>query len=380
MNTSEVIIIGAGVIGCSIAYHLAKLGCHDVTVLEKNFIGSGSTEKCAGGIRQQFFTESNIRLSVESVHFFERFEEETGHTADFRQNGYLMLATTEAELETFRQSIVLQRSLGVEINLLSPQEARDIVPPLNIEDILGATYCPSDGYADPYSVVQGFASAAKRLGVRIYQEAEVTDMGRNAHVWCMTTSANEKLQSPTVVVAAGAWSGQIGNILGVDIPVHPLRRHIFVTAPSPEVPKNAPMVVEFCSGFWFRREGPGLIFGMRNPEEQYSFDTGVDWEFLPIIAKVASHRLPVLADIGVCRGEAGFYEDTPDANAIIGGVAGMKGLYIACGFSGHGFMHSPAVGRIVAELVLRELPASELPSFALERFGSQGCQKEWCLV
>jgi len=380
MDTSEVIIIGAGVIGCSIAYHLAKMGCHDVTVLDKNLIGSGSTEKCAGGIRQQFFTEANIKLSVESVRFFEHFEEETGHPADFRQNGYLMLATTEEELETFRRSVALQRSLGVEVNLLSPQEARDIVPTLNIDDILGATYCPSDGYADPYSVVQGFASAAKRLGVKIYQEAEVTDVGRNGHAWCMTTTAKGKLQSPTVVVAAGAWSGRIGSIVGVDIPVHPLRRHIFVTAPLQEVAKDAPMVVEFCNGFWFRREGPGLIFGMRNPEEQYSFDTGVDWGFLPIIAKAASHRLPVLADIGVCRGQAGFYEDTPDANGIIGTVPGMKDLYLACGFSGHGFMHSPAVGRIVAELVLEKLPPSEFLPFALERFRSQVYQKERCLI
>jgi len=380
MDISEVIIIGAGVVGCSIAYHLAKMGCHDVTVLEKNFIGSGSTEKCAGGIRQQFSTEANIKLSVESVRFFERFEEETGHPADFRQNGYLMLATTEEELEAFRQSVALQRSLGVEVNLLSPQEARDIVPRLNVEDILGATYCPADGYADPYSVVQGFASAAKRAGVRICQEAEVTSMRWTGRAWCMTTTANGKLQSPTVVVAAGAWTGQIGNMVGVDIPVYPLRRHIFITAPSQEVAKNAPMVVEFCSGFWCRREGAGLIFGMRNPEERYSFDTGVDWGFLPIIAKVASHRLPFLGDVGVCRAQAGLYEDTPDANGIIATVPGVKGLYLACGFSGHGFMHSPAVGRIVAQLVLEKLPASESLSFGLERFRFQAYQKERCHI
>jgi glycine/D-amino acid oxidase-like deaminating enzyme len=379
MDTSEVIIIGAGVVGCSIAYHLAKMGCHDVIVLEKNLIGSGSTEKCAGGIRQQFSKEANIRLSTESVRFFERFEEQTGHPADFRQNGYLMLATSEDEIESFRQSVALQRSLGVEVNLLSPRAAREIVPRLNIEDILGATYCPSDGYADPYSVVQGFASAAKRLGVRIHQEAEVTSMRWTGHAWC-TTAARGKFQSPTVVVAAGAWTGQIGNMVGVDIPVHPLRRHIFVTAPLQEVAKNGPMVVEFCSGFWFRREGPGLILGMRNPEEQYSFDTSVDWGFLPTIAKVASHRLPFLGDIGICRAQAGLYEDTPDANAIIGAVPGMRGLYLACGFSGHGFMHSPAVGRIVAELVLEKLPPSEFLSFALERFGFKEYQKERCLI
>jgi sarcosine oxidase subunit beta len=379
MDTSEVIIIGAGVIGCSIAYHLAKMGCHDVTVLEKNLIGSGSTERCAGGIRQQFSTEANIRLSEESVRFFERFEEEIGHPADFHQNGYLILATTEEELETFRESVALQRNLGVEVNLLSRQEAREIVPRLNIEDILGATYCPADGYADPYSVVQGFASAARRLGVKIYQEAEVTGIGRTGRAWCVTT-VRSKLQSPTVIVATGAWTGQIGKMVGVDIPVHPSRRHIFVTAPLQEIAKNAPMVVEFCNGFWFRREGAGLIFGMRNPEEQESFDTGVDWGFLPTIAEVASHRLPFLRDIGAGRAQAGLHDDTPDANAIIDTIPEMGGLYLACGFSGHGFMHSPAVGRIVAELILEKSPASELLPFTLERFKLQAYQKEQCFI
>ncbi|HXZ30144.1 MAG TPA: FAD-binding oxidoreductase, partial [Dehalococcoidia bacterium] len=224
-----------------------------------------------------------------------------------------------------------------------------------------------------------FASAAKRLGARICQEAEVTGMGWTDHVWSITT-ARGKLQAPTVVVAAGAWTGQIGTIVGVDIPVHPVRRHLFVTTPVQEVAKNAPMVVELCNGFWFRREGPGLIFGMRNPEERESYDTGVDWEFLPIIAEVASHRLPFLGEIGVCRAQAGLYEDTPDANPIIGTVPGMKGLYLACGFSGHGFMHSPAVGRIVAELVLEKLPASGFLPFALERFKFQTYQKERCFV
>ena len=379
MDTTEVIIIGAGVIGCSIAYHLAKMGCHDVTVLEKNFIGSGSTERCVGGIRQQFSTEANIRLSVESVRFFERFEEETGHPADFRQNGYLILVTTEEELETFRQSITLQRSLGVEVNLLSPQEAREIVPRLNIEDILGATYCPADGYADPYSVVQGFASAARRLGVKICQEMEVTGIGQAGRTWCVTTAKGE-LQSPAVIVAAGAWTGQIGKMIGVDIPVHPSRRHIFITTPLHEIAKDAPMVVEFHNGFWFRREGPGLIFGMRNPEEPESFDIGVDWGFLPTIAEAASHRLPFLRDVGVGRAQAGLHDDTPDANAIIGKVLGMKGLYLACGFSGHGFMHSPAVGRMVAGLVLEKSPASELLPFTLERFKLQAYQKERCFI
>ena len=375
----EVIIIGGGVIGCSIGYHLAKMGCHDVAILEKGLIGSGSTERCAGGIRQQFFTQANIKFSMESVRFFERFEEETGHPADFRQNGYLMLITAEEDLAMFRQSIALQRSLGVDVNLLSPQEARGMVPGINIEDVLGASYCPTDGYADPYSVVQGFSSAARSLGVRIYQEAEVTGIERSGRAWCVNTTRG-KFEAPGLIVAAGAWSSQIGEMVDVDIPVRPVRRHLFVTAPVQEIARNAPMVIEFCNGLWFRREGLGLIFGMRNPEEPEGFNTAVDWSFIPTISEVVCHRLPFLSGVGLARAQAGLYEDTPDVNAIIGGVPGVDGLYLACGFSGHGFMHAPAVGRVVAELVLGKSPSSELAPFALERFKLQAYQKEQCFV
>jgi sarcosine oxidase subunit beta len=379
MDTTEIITIGAGVIGCSLAYHLAKMGCHDVVVLERDYIGSGSTEKCAGGIRHQFSTKTNILLSMESVKFFERFEDETGHPADFRQNGYLMLATTEEELETFRQNVALQRRLGVEVQLLSPQEAKEIVPRLNIGDVLGATYCPTDGYADPYSVVQGFASAARGLRVKIYQETEVTNIRKTGQVWEVLTKRG-RFQSPIVVIAAGAWASQIGKIIGLDIPVHPSRRHIFVTAPLDAIQKDSPMVVDFHNGFWFRREGPGLIFGMRNPDEPESFDTSVDWSFLPKLAEIASHRLPLLRDTGVVRAQAGLHEDTPDANAIIGKVPEMDGLYLACGFSGHGFMHSPAVGRVAAGLVLKKTLAPELLPFTLERFKLKTYQKEQCFI
>ncbi|MBM3118914.1 MAG: FAD-binding oxidoreductase [Chloroflexi bacterium] len=375
MKITEIIIIGAGVIGCSIAYHLAKMGCHDVIILERDYIGSGSTEKCAGGIRQQFSTETNVKLSIESVRFFERFEAEISHHADFRQNGYLMLATTEDELESFRQNIALQRRLGAEVQLLSPQEAKEIVPRLNIGDVLGAAYCPTDGYADPYSVVQGFASAARELRTKIYQETEVTDIKKTGQVWEVLTKKGG-FQSPIVVIASGAWSGKIGKMVGLDIPVHPSRRHIFVTAPLDAIRKDNPMVVDFHNGFWFRREGPGLIFGMRNPDEPEGFDTSVDWSFLPNLAEIASHRLPFLKDIGVVRAQAGLHEDTPDANAIIGKVPEMDGLYLACGFSGHGFMHSPAVGRIVAGLVLEKSPTPELLPFTLERFKLKTYQKE----
>jgi sarcosine oxidase subunit beta len=378
-KTAEAIIIGAGVIGCSIAYHLAKMGCPDVAVLERDHIGSGSTSKCAGGIRQQFSTETNIKLSTESVHFFERFEDETGYPADFRQNGYLMLATTEEELEAFRQSVTLQRRLGVDVHLLSPQEAREIVPQLIVGDILGATYCATDGYADPYSVAQGFASAARRLGAKIHESREVMNIERCHRIWRVSTTGDE-FESPIVVNAAGAYAGKVGKMVNLDIPVYPSRRHIFVTAPLDEIRRDSPMVVDFHNGFWFRREGPSLIFGMRNPGEPEGFDTSIDWDFLLKIAEVACHRLPFLEDIGIVRAQAGLHDDTPDANAIIGKIPEIDGLYLACGFSGHGFMHSPAVGRVMAELVLGGETTIDVSSLTAERFEESVYHKESCFI
>jgi len=373
----EAIIIGGGVIGCSIAYHLAKMGCTNVIILEKDAIGSGSTGKCAGGIRQQFAAEVNIKLSMESVKFFERFEEETGYTADFRQYGYLMLATTKDEVKQFKENVVLQQKLGVDVRLISPQDAREILPQLNVKDVLSATFCPTDGYADPYSVVQGFASAAKRMGVKILEQAEVVGVKtKTGRVQCVTTSDGEFF-ADAVCIAAGAYSAPVGAMVQLDIPVHPHKRHIFVTAPSNEIDKRSPLLVDFHTGFWFRREGPGLIFGMRNPNESDSYDTSVDWSFLQTICKFATRRLPLLLDLGIVRGQAGLHEDTPDANAILGIVPEVEGLYLACGFSGHGFMHSPAAGKIIAQLILgKASPSPDMSPLALQRFQQKACQVE----
>ena len=391
MNSqANVIIIGGGVIGTSIAYHLTKAGCRDIIVLEKNYIGSGSTEKCPGGIRQQFSSEINIRLSMESIEFFKHFEEKTGHSADFHQDGYLILAITEQELKAFRQNVDLQRRIGVEVYPLSPGEAKKILPPLNIEDVLGATYCSTDGYADPYSVVQGFASAARSLGARILEDVEVGGLEiKGGKVRRVLTTKGE-FEAPVVINAAGPYAAQIGKMADVDIPIRPSRRHVFVTEPLPDQlnkpnklgGRNHPMVIDFSNGFWFRREGPALIFGMSNPDEAEGFDTSVDWDFLAnSLAEVACHRLPLLGDIGITRGQAGLHSDTPDYHAILGKAPEMEGFYLACGFSGHGFMHSPAVGRLMSELILEErTPSPDIRPLRVERFQEQLFQKEQVFI
>jgi len=385
----DVIIIGAGVIGTSIAYHLAKCGCRDIIVFEKNYIGSGSTEKCPGGIRQQFSTGTNISLSIESVKFFEHFEEETGHAADFHQHGYLMLATSKDELDTFHRNVDLQQKVGLKVHLLSPLEIRELVPGLNVEDIFGATFCPTDGYADPYSVVSGFASAGKSLGVKVHEETEVTGIEvTNDKVKGVLTTKG-KFESPIVVNAAGPHAGVVGRMVGLDIPIRPSRRHIFITEPIFSRPNylespnwtNLPMVVDFHNGFWFRREGSSLLFGMRNPDEPEGFSTSVDWQFFTdTLAQVACHRLPYLSDIGIMRGQAGLHSDTPDYMAILGETPTIHGLYLACGFSGHGFMHSPAVGRLMADLILGRAHLPNTWSLGLDRFRYQVEPKESAFI
>ncbi len=375
---ADIAIIGAGVIGCSIAFHLAKLGSWDIIVLEKDDIGSGSTGKCAGGIRQQFSTEANIRLSMESVRFFENFEEITGYPADFRQNGYLMLAITEEEVEVFKQNVALQRKLGVDVSLLTPQEVKGLVPALSTDGVLAASYCPSDGYADPYSVVQGFARASREMGVRFRRETEVLAIERKGQLWEIRTTQGG-FHCPILVIAAGAYSGILGKIFGLDIPLRPHRRHLFITAPCDQVPKDSPLVVEFRTGFWFRREGRCLIFGMRNPDEPEGLDTTIDWGFLPAIGIVAQKRLPLLNGLSITSAQAGLHDDTPDSNAIIGRVPGLENLYLVCGFSGHGFMHSPAAGRMVADLIAgKEDP--DLAFFAPQRFKAGTAVSENCFI
>lgn len=374
----DVVIIGAGVVGISIAYHLAKAGHPDVTVLERDYIGSGSTEKCPGGVRQQFATEANIRLSMESVHFFQRFLEETGHPADFRQRGYLMLATGPEEMAAFRESVALQRRLGLKVDLISPAEAASLVPALNTESVRGGTFCATDGYADPYSVVSGFASAARGMGVSIVEDTEVTGLlaagGRVRGV----LTASGRMEASAVIDAAGPYAGVVAAMAGVELPVSPVRRHVFITEPvfnrAGRVGKlgraDLPMVVDFRTGFWFRPEGACIIFGMRNPDQPPGFELDVDWSFLTDrLADAARHRLPALDDTGITRAQAGLHADTPDRTAIIGQAPGARGLFLACGFSGHGFMHAPAVGRLVADLVAGKREAlREAEPFRPDRF------------
>ena len=380
-KTAEVIIIGAGIIGTSIAYHLAKLGCRDVVVLEKEVdIGTGATAKAGGGVRQEFNQEINIKLSLESLELFKRFKEETGYPSDFHQCGYLRFVSTEEELKEISLRAVLQQQFGVTVSLISPDEAKKIIPALNVTDILGATYCPTDGKVDPYSVVQGYAHAASNLGVKIFREIEVIDVKiTNAGQVQGVLTKEGEIEAPVVVNAAGPYAGLLGKTVGLEIPVHPHKKQNFFTAPTDEIRKDAPFVQDLHQGYSVRREGLGLLLSGTDYDQTEGFDITVDWSFLPKLAERVVSRFPFTMDVGIRRAEAGLHPDTPDQSPILGSVPGLEGLYLACGLNSQGIMHSPAVGRLMAEYILGIGCDPAISLLRLSRFQDGALQREGML-
>ncbi|MBI3953049.1 MAG: FAD-binding oxidoreductase, partial [Chloroflexi bacterium] len=298
-RTASAVIIGGGCIGASIAFHLARAGLKDVVLLEADRLGSGSTGRAAGGVRHQFATELNVRLSLESIATLERFEEETGAPADLRLTGYLMLARSPEDWRSLQESAVLQKSLGVPVHLLTPAECREFVPPLRTDDLLGAAFGERDGHAVPDSVVQGFARAARRLGATILEETPVTALLRQGDRVAGVETPSGPVAAPVVVLATGAFTRPLAAPAGLDVPIEPVRRCVYVTQPFAGVPERIPMVIDFETGFYFRREGAGLIMGMRNPDEPPGLDTSVDWAFCEQVSRRAAWVCPALAEAGI---------------------------------------------------------------------------------
>jgi sarcosine oxidase subunit beta len=377
--SAEVVIIGGGCMGASVAYHLARLGVTDVVLLEREkMLATGSTGRNAGGVRHQFSNEANIRLSIESIGLLERFADAVGQPIDFHQDGYLFLLSSAASVETFRRNVALQRSLGVDVEWLDADEAARLAPGLDADGVIGATFCQRDGIADPNGVTMGFARTAQAAGVAIERDTEVTGIRAAAGRVTGVETSRGAIDTRIVVNAAGPYARAIGLLAGADVAVDPYRRHIFIAqAPGPRgadwaVPASRIMVIDFATSFYFHREGAGMLFGMGDPGETPTFDTTVQWDFLPQVIEVAVKRLPALADASISHAWAGLYEVTPDANPIVGPAEEVAGLFLINGFSGHGFQHSPAAGRILADVITGRDPEFDLTPFAAGRFSRHG--------
>src|ERR1700730_6794300 len=368
VETADVVIAGGGIAGCALAYQLAKRKV-DVVLLERETLGSQSTGKCAGGVRQQFSMEANVRLQRLSVQLLQGFEQETGHPADFRQIGYLFVLTLAQQVEDFRHNMEMWHRVGVtESRWVDPAEAARMVPVLNIEDVLGCTFCPTDGIASPADVTSGYAAAARRLGARMKEGVEVLGIDvAGGRVQGVRTSAGD-IATRVVFNCAGAWSASIGRMAGLEIPVLPYRRHIAVTSTFAAVPRTTPMTVDFRSSLYFHPEGDGVLIGMSDREEAPGFGTDVNWDFLEKMFEQAANRAPALAGAGIKTAWAGLYEFTPDHQAILGPVADLEGFWCAAGFSGHGFMQAPAAALLVTQLLLDKRSDIDISSYAFERF------------
>lgn len=363
METAEVVVVGGGALGTSVAWHLAELGLTDVLLVERATLGSGSTGSSAGGVRTQFADELNVRIALRSLDELASM----GDEIDLRRWGYLFLLDRPADVDAFRAALALQRSLGVPARELSVDEARALVPQLDLADVLAATFCPWDGYCSPDAVVQWYARGAAGRGVRIRQGRAVTGIElRAGRIERVETTAGP-VATTTVVCTAGAWSADVAALAGVELPVRGEPRHMWFTPQDGGLPHELPLTIDFTTSFYVHREGPGLVFGGREPR-------------LEDVAEAAARRLPALAELPIVSSWWGYYDVSPDMNALVGESSDVSRFLYATGFSGHGFQQAPAVGEHVAQLVAGVAPTLDLSAFDAGRFARGAERRETVVI
>lgn len=372
---ADVVVIGGGVMGTSIAFHLAEAGVR-VVLAERDELGSGSTCKAAGGVRAQFSDEVNIRLGARSLEAFARFRERPGQEIDLHRVGYLFLLSRPEDVAAFEASVALQNGLGVPSRMVSVAEARRLSPLIETGGLLAAAFSPDDGHCAPESVVLGYATAARRHGATLLTRCEVLDIDAPGGEVRAVETSRGRIAASAVVCAAGAWSAKVGAMAGVDLPVEPLRRQVAFTGPMPDLPRPVPMTIDFTTSFYFHGEGEGLLLGMSDPDERPGFLLDRTDAWLPRLTEAIAARAPRLLDAGLAGGWAGLYEVTPDHNALIGEDPGVSRFLYATGFSGHGFLQGPAVGEVVRDLYLRREPFVDVAPLHAARFAGDRLRPE----
>jgi sarcosine oxidase subunit beta len=367
-GSAEVVVIGGGAIGTSIAFHLAEAGVTDVVLLERDELGAGSTCKAAGGVRAQFSDQINIELGARSLEAFTRFGQRPGQEIDLHQVGYLFLLSTPDDVEAFERDVKLQNELGVTSRMIDVAEAKRLSPLISTDGLLAAAFSPDDGHCTPESVVLGYATAARRLGATLLTGVTVTGIEVEGGEARRVVTDRGTITTGTVVCAAGAWSQAIGEMVGTALPVTPVRRQIIFTEPMPDLPPVVPFTIDFATSFYFHREGRGLLLGMSDPEQEPGFHLGYSEDWLPRLGDAIAARAPRLLDVGLTDGWAGLYEVTPDHNALIGRSSTTPNFLYATGFSGHGFLQAPAVGEVIRDLHLDRTPFVDITPLTAERF------------
>lgn len=371
----DVVIVGGGVMGTSAAFHLAEAGV-SVLLCEKSELASGSTSKAAGGVRANFSDEFNVALGARSLDLFADFSRRPGYEIDLHRSGYLFALTKQADVELFEKSTKIHHQFNVESRMLTPSEAGKISPLLNTKDLIAASFTPHDGHCTPESVVLGYAGGAKKLGATVLTNTEVSAIKVNSgEITSVVTSAGE-VRTKAVMNCAGAWSPQIGSMVGLELPVTPYKRELVITEALSEsfadLPANMPMTIDYSTSLYWHREGKGLLMGFSDKSIEAGFDLKRDPQFLEKLGAIAMLRAPRLMDIGIGKGWAGLYEVTPDHNAILGEFKKVSRFFYATGFSGHGFLQGPAIGEILRDLYLNKQPFVRIDQLSADRFLSTG--------
>jgi sarcosine oxidase subunit beta len=377
---ADVVVIGGGVMGLSTAYHLARAGVSDVLLVEANELGSGSTCKAAGGVRAQFSDAVNIELGARSLRAFQSFQDTFDQEIDLQQVGYLFLLDQPDHVLAFERNVALQNELGVPSRMIEVSEAKALSPLISAEGLLAAAYSPTDGHCTPESVVGGYARAARRAGARLVTHCRVTAVGLRDRSITQVVTERGAVATDTVVCTAGAWSQGVGAMVGVDLPVEPLRRQILTTEPVPGLDPHLPFTIDFGTTFYFHGEGRGLLLGMSDPDETPGFKLTESDAWLTGLGEAIERRAPALSRVGLRAGWAGLYEMTPDRNALVGEAEEISRFLYATGFSGHGFLMGPAIGEVMRDLYLGRAPVVDVSSLDTTRFTRAGLRPELNIV